>query len=704
MRYGQVISGRFVLEERLGLGGTGEVWRATDNRLSRPVAIKVVRTGAFDDELIPAAVDRFVGEVETASAVAHPNVVTLFDVGEHDGSHYLVQELVAGDSLAHELQRRLAAGDGPLPVADAVDVARQICAGLAAAHRLGVLHRDLRLGNVLLSTAGAVKIVDFGIAWAVSTGDPSLAPEQISGGAVDERADFYALGCILFELLTGRPVFPGSGSDLREQHRTGVPDSLRRHRPDVPDPLDAVVEELLQKEPAHRPGTAEILGRRLKHIAQALADAGAGAPAAAAAPAVAPLRTPPSASQMVLPPEVVYGPTVEISAIIPNFAYASKPPAEPEGDLPGEEPAESAEVRRLAQPTRRSLIAAGVTGLAIVGTSTATAIVVGARRKVMPKRTTVPGGILPFGALGRVTEFGAPVTSVAFSQDGRSVFCGGGKGEVMAWDLATDRVVARAAIPGATAGITRTVVLRDGVTVYLRPHTGLPHVWNTETRTLSPLSNLPVLIEDDELDFSPNGMLCAFSRSIHDKGEGGLRLYNIATGVYTRVDAKDKAGLTEFLVLLRFSPDGTKIAGYALSEAACVWTVAAPRQLLRVDNPVSTGGTDLAWSANGGFLAVASTTRENGFVTSWDTVAGVRRARVMGDAAASVALSPDGSLAAFAGADGVVVLEALSGTEVVRYDYPQGEVAVVRFSPDGRLLASAGGDGMVMLWRVPGVS
>src|SRR5580765_8197527 len=215
---GAVLGNRYRIVALAGRGGMGEVYRADDLKIGQPVALKFL---SADLERDPDRLKRLMGEVRIARQVSHPNVCRVYDVGEFQGHHFITMEYIDGEDLA-ALLRRI----GRLPQEKALDLTRQIAAGLAAAHVQGIVHRDLKPANVMLDSRGRARITDFGLAAAAEavhgkearSGTPAyMAPEQVAGGAITPRTDVYALGLVLYEMFTGKRPFdgstkPGSGS------------------------------------------------------------------------------------------------------------------------------------------------------------------------------------------------------------------------------------------------------------------------------------------------------------------------------------------------------------------------------------------------------------------------------------------------------------------------------------------------------------
>jgi eukaryotic-like serine/threonine-protein kinase len=283
--------GPFVVSGAVGAGGMGDVYRARDSRLQRDVAIKVISTAGAE------AASRFAGEAQAASALNHPNIVTVYDVGTHDDVPYIVSELVDGASLRNLITR------APLPIREVLDLAVQMAEGLAAAHAAGIVHRDFKPDNVMVTADGRVKILDFGLALIGSrdglgaareatqtmTGVlegtvPYMSPEQARGAAVDYRTDQFSLGLTLFEMITGQRAFQKESAVqtlaaiLEDEPEPGLMLNSR-----VPPPLRWVVERCLAKDPRQRYESTTDLARDLRTVRDHLSEwAPPGAPLAPA--------------------------------------------------------------------------------------------------------------------------------------------------------------------------------------------------------------------------------------------------------------------------------------------------------------------------------------------------------------------------------------------------------------------------------------
>lgn len=268
---------RYRLRRELASGGMATVHLADDVVLDRPVALKILAPSLAADA---AFVDRFRQEARAAGQLRHPNVVTVYDWGAMDGTWFIAMEYVEGRTLAD-----IIAEDGPLPANEAAAIAVEIVEALDAAHRQGLVHRDVKPSNIIVTPDGRVKIADFGIARAARGGldltqvgmivgtAAYLSPEQAQGANVDPRSDLYALGVVLFEMTTGRLPFTSDDAlGYATQHVSSPPPRLRTIRPDLPAEFDDLVDRLLAKDPNHRYQTAADLAVDLRAIAGQTTD------------------------------------------------------------------------------------------------------------------------------------------------------------------------------------------------------------------------------------------------------------------------------------------------------------------------------------------------------------------------------------------------------------------------------------------------
>ncbi len=252
---GSLLDGRYRMIGLLGRGGMGEVYRADDLRLGQPVALKFLPEQLQRD---PVRLAQLHNEVRTARQVSHANVCRVYDAGEADGHLYLTMEYVDGEDLATSLRRL-----GRFPEDKALAIARQLAAGLAAAHERGVLHRDLKPANVMLDGAGNVRIMDFSLATAgevdnVRAGTPVyMAPEQLQGREVTARSDIYALGLVLYELFTGKRVYAATSiADLVSQHESGAITPPTEIVKTLDPAIERAILRCLERDPARRPASA----------------------------------------------------------------------------------------------------------------------------------------------------------------------------------------------------------------------------------------------------------------------------------------------------------------------------------------------------------------------------------------------------------------------------------------------------------------
>src|SRR5580765_2887660 len=246
---------RYVIVRKLGSGGMADVYLAEDQELGRRVALKLLDDRHANDEQF---VERFRREAQSAAGLNHPNIVSIFERGQAEGTYYIAMEFLDGRTL-----KELLVKNGPPPIPIAIDYARQILSALSFAHRNGIVHRDIKPHNVVVGADGRLKVTDFGIARSgasemteagsiVGTAQ-YLSPEQARGAPVDPRSDLYSLAIVLYEMLTGKVPFTGDTPvEIAMKHLSAIPEPRSELRAEVPHDLDAIVMRALAKDPEQR--------------------------------------------------------------------------------------------------------------------------------------------------------------------------------------------------------------------------------------------------------------------------------------------------------------------------------------------------------------------------------------------------------------------------------------------------------------------
>jgi serine/threonine protein kinase/Flp pilus assembly protein TadD len=269
---GSIFARRYEVIEELGKGGMGRVYKAFDKKIKEKVALKLLRPEISSDE---ETVERFSNELKYARKIIHKNVCRMFDLGEEEGTHYITMEYVSGEDLKSMIRMM-----GRLSPGQAVSIIRQVCEGLVEAHKLGVVHRDLKPQNIMIDREGNARIMDFGIARSLKAkgitdggiiiGTPEyMSPEQVEGKEIDQRADVYALGVILYEMLIGKVPFEGDTPlSIAVKHKTEMPQDPRKLNAQVPLDLSQLILKCLEKDKKNRPQSAEEVLSQISKIEQ----------------------------------------------------------------------------------------------------------------------------------------------------------------------------------------------------------------------------------------------------------------------------------------------------------------------------------------------------------------------------------------------------------------------------------------------------
>ena len=270
---GTVLAGRYRIVQLLGRGGMGVVFRAEDERLGHPVALKFLPSTLASD---PRRLQQFHNEVRLSRQISHSNVCDVYDIGDADGHLFLSMEYVEGRDLAAVLRESASgAGAAGLPEVEAVDLARQVCAGLAAVHARGVLHRDLKPANIMITAGGVARLMDFGIAMSGDADDPGhvtegtpayMAPEQLVERQVSVRSDIYALGLVMYELFTGQRLFEAKTLEELTTDQAALPSRVPPELAQVSPRLREVVLQCLDRDPSKRPASAEAVAGMLQVV------------------------------------------------------------------------------------------------------------------------------------------------------------------------------------------------------------------------------------------------------------------------------------------------------------------------------------------------------------------------------------------------------------------------------------------------------
>jgi eukaryotic-like serine/threonine-protein kinase len=691
----------------LGRGGMGVVYRARQVRLNREVALKVILAGAHASD---AHRERFVREAEAAAALNHPNVVHVYEVGEHSGLPYMALELCPGGTLADRL-----AGN-PLPPTEAAALVELLARAVESAHMRGIVHRDLKSANVLLTTEGQPKVADFGLAkvadsdWMTATGavfgTPSyMSPEQARGDvkSVGTSTDVYALGAILYECLTGRPPFrAASAAETLYQVLHQEPARPRDVNPTVPVDLETVCLKCLEKDPGRRYPSARALADEVERFVR-------GLPVTARPVGVAGRlwrwrrRNPGIAAALAIAvTSLVIGTAAAIgfgiwAAASADAARAEARRADEEARRAGEKANAERDARAEAQhlvgllSTEQGVAAAGTGDFALGLLRIAYALKASADspQAVSWARTLFGShwgyGRPPFGTLvGQWQIAGQAPDEIEpswLSRDATRLVVVDGTGAACVWDTSAGRQTARLCDPAGP--VDSATLSADGRRAVTRTSDGRPQVWDVITGR--PVTVLDVDGVFGDVAFSPDG------RRIGVVGLNALTVYDATTW---RVTAKAELASAS-VEHIRFTPDGSHVVGVGRGGAV-VWDAATghPRASAAATTDLFAARL-LAMSPDGHRVL---TLESDTVMRVWDLVTGRVYARHPYHflAAHRAAFSPDGRFVATAEWDGPVKVWAADTGVVVSTagDHYRGETHVA-FSPDGRRVVSGGEDGIV---------
>jgi WD40 repeat protein/tRNA A-37 threonylcarbamoyl transferase component Bud32 len=650
--------GKYQLLEPIGQGGMGTVYKAVHTLLKRTVAVKVLPPNRLKDA---QAVSRFRREIEAAGRLDHPHIVRTSDADEADGQHFLVMEWLAGQDLAKYVREH-----GPLPMDQACDFIRQAALGLECAHEHGMVHRDVKPANLLV-TAGAdgkplVKVLDLGLALLhdnvlVENGLTSdgqvmgtydyIAPEQaMESHTVDARADIYSLGCTFYFLLTGKAPFHGKSEAKKLlAHQLEEPAPLTKYRSDIPGAVVAVVTKMMAKDPTKRHGS-------MREIASCLSSAFGDAPSTFSAnvSAVKSKRWP-----LVITASLAAG-LVAVIALLAVIIHITTP----EGDFVFEE-------FERKVPENQSV-------------------------KLDPQKRVAdfskepdakePTGKSAVGEVRRYLGHKDGVRHVVFSPDGKS-FLSGSFGELWLWDV--DSTTERVRFPNTQGFVGSAAFSLDGERVVGTAQVGSVVVWDAKTKPgekVAELARFKVPGWAEWMALSPD------RRHVFYTNRNGGRIYDLdkKTELPTRF-VGDRASL---------SKNGRRLLS-ADTRTLYLWDVDTGKELSNVDCTASIFRVALAADGRHALAAVGNN------VLQWDMDEKKQGKRLATPASVhSVAISPNGKRALTGGFDKKMRLWDLqTGMELYCFDGHTGPVVSVAFAPNGRQAISGSDDKTVRLWQLP---
>jgi serine/threonine-protein kinase len=697
-REGSLLAG-YRLEAQVGAGGMAVVFRARDERLGRLVALKILAPALASDSEFRR---RFIGESRAAAAVDDPHIIPVYEAAEAAGVLFIAMRFVGSGDLGRVLDR-----EGPLASDRAAEFVSQVASALDAAHRAGLVHRDVKPANIMVDTSADrpdhAYLSDFGISKTVAapaglTGTGHYlgtalysAPEQIRGRAVDGRTDQYALACVAYQLLTGAVPFERDQVPaVLYAHLSEPPPSLSSRRPGLPSAADEVLARAMAKIPEERYGTCQ-------EFADALRAALGRTPYYPGNSATAPAGAQPAAPS---------------TSEMPAPAAATADQRERPEPRAGSDPAPLAPHPRrgigdrlgtVKAWTPRHRLAALALACAVLAAAVVTPVLLTSPAK-SPRAANSPGPTTSpslenspnpatsqgysRAAIDLPSSYrGAGLSSLAFSPSGATLAIAMADKAICLWDI---RAADCAAASGPTIELS-VAFSPDGKTLAVGYITG-PALWDIAAGKLATLTD-PGSKSADSVAFSPDGKTLAAGDV-----NGRTYLWNAAAGklAATLTDPGSKG-----VASVAFSPDGKTLAAGDFNGRTYLWNAAAGKLAATLTDPGGTGVASVAFSPDGKTLAAGDS---DGSTYLWNAATGKLAATLTDPSSRgvlSVAFSPDGKTLAAGDGDGRTYLwNVATGNLAAILTDPRSEsIVAVAFSPDGKTLATGGHRSSVYLWH-----